>query len=141
VEQVESFKFLGVHITIKLTWSKHTKTVMKRAQRKPIPPQETDKNLAWILRSSKGSTAAPSRASKNWLHHCLVWQLLGLHPQGTTKGNANCPVHHWYKASCHPGPYSNVIKSNTILLVAYTYLADVIAGVAECLCYKHYLLR
>ena len=31
VEQVESFKFLGVHITNKLTWSKHTKTVMKRA--------------------------------------------------------------------------------------------------------------
>jgi hypothetical protein len=31
VEQVESFKFLGIHITNKLTWSKHTKTVMKRA--------------------------------------------------------------------------------------------------------------
>ena len=31
VEQVESFKFLGVHITTKLTWSKHTKTVVKRA--------------------------------------------------------------------------------------------------------------
>ena len=28
---VESFKFLGVHITNKLTWSKHTKTVVKRA--------------------------------------------------------------------------------------------------------------
>ena len=31
VEQVESFKFLGVHITNKLTWSHHTKTVVKRA--------------------------------------------------------------------------------------------------------------
>ena len=31
VEQVESFKFLGVHITNKLTWSKHTMTVVKRA--------------------------------------------------------------------------------------------------------------
>ena len=30
VEQVESFTFLGVHIN-KLEWSKHTKTVMKRA--------------------------------------------------------------------------------------------------------------
>jgi hypothetical protein len=28
VEQVESFKFLGVHINNKLEWSKHTKTVM-----------------------------------------------------------------------------------------------------------------
>ena len=31
VEQVESLKYLGVHITNKLTWCKHTKTVMKRA--------------------------------------------------------------------------------------------------------------
>jgi hypothetical protein len=30
VEQVESFKFLSVHIN-KLSWSKHTKTVVKRA--------------------------------------------------------------------------------------------------------------
>ena len=32
VQQVESFTFLGVHITNKLTWSMHTKTVVKRAQ-------------------------------------------------------------------------------------------------------------
>ena len=31
VEQVECFKFLGVHITNKLEWSEHTKTVVKRA--------------------------------------------------------------------------------------------------------------
>jgi hypothetical protein len=35
VERIESFKFLGVHITNKLSWSKHTKTVMKRA-RQPL---------------------------------------------------------------------------------------------------------
>ena len=38
VEQVESFKFLGV-ITNKLTWSKHTKTVVKRAQQRLYPPR------------------------------------------------------------------------------------------------------
>uniref|UniRef100_A0A8K9X6Q5 Reverse transcriptase domain-containing protein n=1 Tax=Oncorhynchus mykiss TaxID=8022 RepID=A0A8K9X6Q5_ONCMY len=32
VEQVASFKFLGVHINNKLDWSKHTKTVVKRAR-------------------------------------------------------------------------------------------------------------
>ena len=37
VEQGESFKFLGVHITNKLTWSKHTKTVMKRARQNVFP--------------------------------------------------------------------------------------------------------
>uniref|UniRef100_A0A673ZIN4 Alkylated DNA repair protein AlkB homologue 8 N-terminal domain-containing protein n=1 Tax=Salmo trutta TaxID=8032 RepID=A0A673ZIN4_SALTR len=37
VEQVESFKFLGVHITNKLTWSKHTKTVVERARQNLFP--------------------------------------------------------------------------------------------------------
>jgi hypothetical protein len=32
VEQVKSFKFLGVHITKELSWSKHIKAVMKRAR-------------------------------------------------------------------------------------------------------------
>ena len=35
--QVESFKFLGVHITNKLTWSKHTKTVVTRARQSLFP--------------------------------------------------------------------------------------------------------
>ena len=37
VEQVESFKFLGVHITNELSWSKHTKTVVKRARQNLFP--------------------------------------------------------------------------------------------------------
>uniref|UniRef100_A0A673ZE27 Reverse transcriptase domain-containing protein n=1 Tax=Salmo trutta TaxID=8032 RepID=A0A673ZE27_SALTR len=37
VEQVESFKFLGVHINNKLEWSKHTKTVVKRARQSLFP--------------------------------------------------------------------------------------------------------
>ena len=32
VEQVESLKFLGVHISNELSWSKHTKTVVKMAR-------------------------------------------------------------------------------------------------------------
>ena len=37
VKQVESFKFLGVHITYDLSWSKHTKTVVKRARHNLFP--------------------------------------------------------------------------------------------------------
>jgi hypothetical protein len=37
VEQVTSFKFLGIHITNILTWSKHTKTVVKRARHNLFP--------------------------------------------------------------------------------------------------------
>jgi hypothetical protein len=36
-EQVESFKFLGVHINNKLERSKHTKTVVKRARQSLFP--------------------------------------------------------------------------------------------------------
>jgi hypothetical protein len=32
VEKVESFKFLGVHITDKLKWTTHTYSVVKKAQ-------------------------------------------------------------------------------------------------------------
>ena len=35
--RVESFKFLGVHITNKLSWSKHNKTVVKRAPQHLFP--------------------------------------------------------------------------------------------------------
>ena len=37
VERVKSFKFLGVHITNKLSWSKYTKTVVKRARKNLFP--------------------------------------------------------------------------------------------------------
>uniref|UniRef100_A0A4W5NY43 Reverse transcriptase domain-containing protein n=1 Tax=Hucho hucho TaxID=62062 RepID=A0A4W5NY43_9TELE len=37
VERVESFKFLGVHITNKLSWSKHTKKAVKRARQCLFP--------------------------------------------------------------------------------------------------------
>ena len=57
VEQVESFKFLGVHINNKLTWSKHIKTGVKRARQNLFP--------LWRGSSDpqKDFTAAPSRAS------------------------------------------------------------------------------
>ena len=35
---------------------------------------------------------------------CLLWQLPGLHPQGTTEGSVYGPVHHCGQASFHPGP-------------------------------------
>ena len=37
VEQVKSFKFLNIHITKELSWSKHTNTVVKRAQQRLFP--------------------------------------------------------------------------------------------------------
>jgi hypothetical protein len=37
MEGAESFKFLGVHITTDLSWSKHTNTDVKRAQQFLFP--------------------------------------------------------------------------------------------------------
>ena len=39
VERVESSKFLGVNIANELSWSKHTKTVVKRARQHLFPLQ------------------------------------------------------------------------------------------------------
>ena len=74
VEQVESFKFLGVHINNKLDWSKHTKTVVKRAQQSLFLPRKRK-------RFGMGPEILKRFYSCNiesWLHHCLVRQLLGL---------------------------------------------------------------
>ena len=56
----ESFKILGVHITNELSWYKHTKTVVKRAQQNLFP-----------LRRLK--IFVMGRRSH------LLWQLLGIH--------------------------------------------------------------
>jgi hypothetical protein len=45
VERVESFKFLGVHITNELSWFKHNMSVMKRA-RQNLFPLRRQKDLA-----------------------------------------------------------------------------------------------
>jgi hypothetical protein len=79
VEPVESFKFLGVHITNKLSWSKHTKTVMKRARQHLFH--------LWRLKRFGMGHGSPDlqnvlqlhhREHPDQLHHHLVWQLLGI---------------------------------------------------------------
>jgi hypothetical protein len=64
-------KLLGVHITNKLSRSKHTKTVVKRTRQHLFPPQETEKIC-------HGSPDPHHREHSDQLHHCLVWQLLGI---------------------------------------------------------------
>ena len=103
VEQVESFKFLG--------FPHHQQTNMVQAHQdtceegtvKPIPPQETE-NIWHRSSDPQKVLQQHQRENPDWLHHCLVWQLLDLRPQGTTEGSANGPVHHGGQASCRPGP-------------------------------------
>jgi hypothetical protein len=95
VEQVESMKFLGVHITNTLTWSKHTMTVMKWAQQ----------NLRRLKRFGMGHQILKrfySCTIESILTGCITaWY--GNCSFSDRKGSANIPVHHWGQASCHPG--------------------------------------
>jgi hypothetical protein len=76
VVQVESFKFLGVHITNKLTKSKHTKTVMKRARQNLYPLRRL--KIYAIKKILHGSSDPQKvlqlhhRDSPDSLHHYLV---------------------------------------------------------------------
>jgi hypothetical protein len=106
VEQVESFKF---HITNKLTWSKHTKTVVKR-ERQNLFPLRRLKRFGMGPQILKKVLQLHSQEHPDWLHHCLVRQLLGLRPQGTTECSEYGPVHHWGKASCHLRPLYQVVS-------------------------------
>ena len=54
--------FLSFHITSELSWYKHTKTVVKKAQQN-LSPSGHRKYLAWVSRSSKCYKAAPSKES------------------------------------------------------------------------------
>ena len=61
------------------------------------------------------------REHPDWLHHCLVWQLLGLQAQGTTEGRVYGLGHHWGQASCHLGPLhpqSSLYAAATLCLLS-----------------------
>jgi hypothetical protein len=75
VEQVESFKFLGVHITNKLSWSKHTNS-REDGTATPIP-YETENIWHGHSDPQKG-IQLHHQEYPGWMHHLLVWQLLSL---------------------------------------------------------------
>ena len=77
VERVESFKFLGVHITKELERSKHTKTVVKRTRQNHFSPKETE-NIWHGSPDPQKVLQLHHREHPDRLHHCLVLQLLGI---------------------------------------------------------------
>ncbi len=101
VERVNSFKFLGVHITEDLTWSAHTDAVLKAHQR-----------LFFLRRLRKFGTSPSILRS---FYSCTVESILtGCITAwfgNSTAGNRqalqrvvrNCPPHCWRWASLPPG--------------------------------------
>jgi hypothetical protein len=63
----------------------------------------------------------------DWLHHHLVWQLLGIRPQSTTKCGAYGPVHHWGWAPCHPGPlYQAVSEEGSKMIKDFSHPSHIL---------------
>ena len=79
VEQVEGFKFLCVHITNKLSRSRHTKTVVKRARQHLFRLKETEK-IWHVSADSQNVIQLHHRQHPDRLHHHLVWRFLGIWP-------------------------------------------------------------
>jgi hypothetical protein len=77
VEQVESFKFQQTNMVQEHQDSREEGTT------KPIPSQKTEK--IWHGSSDPQKVLQlHHQVLSDCLHHCLVWQRLGLQPQGTT---------------------------------------------------------
>ena len=95
VEQVESYKFLGVQITNKLTLSKHTKSVVKRARQYLFP----------LMRLKRFGMC--SQILKRF-YSCAITAWYGNRSASDHKALQRVvrfgPVHHWGQASCHPAP-------------------------------------
>ena len=70
VEQVEHFKFLEVHITNKLTSTKHNKTVVKRAQQNLFPLRRL-KRFGIGPQILKRFYSCTIESMADWLHQCL----------------------------------------------------------------------
>jgi hypothetical protein len=69
-----------------------------------FPSQKTEKTWNGSPYSQKVLQLYNREHLTDWLQHSLVWQKLGIRPQGSTEGIAHGAVHHWGQASCHPGP-------------------------------------
>ena len=64
----------------------------KEGRTKPIPPQETE-NIRHGSSEPQKFQQLHHREHPDWLHHCLVWQLLSFRPQGTTEGSISLVYH------------------------------------------------
>ena len=109
LERVESFKFLCPHHL----WSimVHTTTQSWRGlDNASTTPPPVDENIRHHLTDLQKCIQLHHWENLDWLHHCLVRQLLGIWPEDATEGSAYGPVHHWGQASCHPGPLYHAVS-------------------------------
>ncbi|KAI3374203.1 hypothetical protein L3Q82_006058 [Scortum barcoo] len=89
VEVVSSFRYLGVHISDDLTWSKNTSCLIRKAHQSPLLPQEAEARRAGelspdlLLQMCGGERPV-------LLHHRVARQLLGGREEGSAEGGEGC---------------------------------------------------
>ncbi len=102
VDQVNSFKFLGIHITEDLTWSAHTDAVLKKAHQRLF-------FLRWLRKFGTSPRILRSFSTctvESILTGCITtWygNSTAGNRKALQKGRANCPPHCWRWASLPPG--------------------------------------
>ena len=105
VEKVESFKFLGIHITDKLKWSTHTDSMSEEGAKAPLQPQEAEE--IWLVTQNPDKLLQMhNREHSVGLYHSLVRQLHRPQLQGSPEGGVVCTTHHWGKLPALHDTYS-----------------------------------
>ena len=107
MEQAESFKFLGILINNKLTWSKHTKTVVKMAQQNLFPLRRLKRfNMGLqILKWFNNCTIESTGCITAWYGNCSASDHKALQRVVRT-----AQYNHWGQATCHPGPLYQAVS-------------------------------
>ena len=97
VERVESFKFLGVHITDKQMVLPHRQRG-EEGTTAPLQPQEAEE--MWLVSQT---FTMHNREHPVGLYHSLVRQLLRPQPYVSPEGSEVCTTHHRGQTTCPPG--------------------------------------
>ncbi|KAI3366908.1 hypothetical protein L3Q82_009552, partial [Scortum barcoo] len=89
VEVVSSFRYLGVHISDDLTWSKNTSCLIRKAHQRLYFLRRLRRAglgssvLTFLLQMCGGERPV-------LLHHRVAWQLLGGREEGSAEGGEGC---------------------------------------------------
>ncbi len=81
---MDSFKYLGVHITEGLTWAQHTDSVVRKST---VSPQ-TLEEIPDIPSVTEEFQIMHHRECRDGEHHCLVWEQHRTGPQGPAKSGS-----------------------------------------------------
>ncbi|KAI3372023.1 hypothetical protein L3Q82_006890 [Scortum barcoo] len=106
VEVVSSFRYLGVHISDDLTWSKNTSCLIRKAHQRPLLPQEAEARRAGelspdlLLQMCGGERPV-------LLHHRVARQLLGGREEGSAEGGEGCTEDCGTQSTHHHGPWTS----------------------------------